>query len=424
MSRATVFALPGYRRLLAGRTLSFLGTALIPTALTLAVVKATGDAGDLGIVLAAEFVPQLLLLPLGGALADRVPAQRVAVAADLVRGAAQLVIGIELLSGAVRITDLAVLSGITGAAVSFGVPTMSPLLTAVVPPERRLPANSHFGVARGLALVAGPGVAGIVVVTAGAAWAFLLTAVLFAVAAGTLAGVRVGRRERPRTAVPFVRDLAEGWQEVRRRPWFWMSLCGHGVTNFAAGVLTALGPLIAVHGLGGEGVWVVIYQAGMAGMVLGAFVAPRLPVRRPLVAGSACAALYALPLVTFAVPVALGRCGGGYMGGRGGLQRRHAGGRRAQRALADDPPTALRSRSAGPRRFVRRAAVPVGAAARPRGRRAGRGAHGGGGAARGRRGPGGGGQPGGRRAARCPRVLGPPSFGYGGAISDMRSPTV
>lgn len=294
---------PGFRRLLLGRTLSFLATALVPTALTLAVINTTGRAGDLGLVLAAELVPQLLLLPIGGVLADRFPAQRVACVADLVRGLAQLGIGVELLLGVVRITDLVVLSAITGAGVAFGTPTTSPLVTATVPEEVRLRANSFLGVARGVALVAGPGVAGVLVVTVGAGWSFVLTTVLFIIGAGTLGGLRTAPREPNKNSSFFFRDLADGWQEVRIRPWFWTNLIGHGVSNLAAGVLMTLGPFIAVRQLGGEISWVLIYQVGMAGMVVGAFVAPWLRVRRPLVITSVCGALFALPLATFAVPM-------------------------------------------------------------------------------------------------------------------------
>ncbi|MFD5119514.1 MFS transporter [Streptomyces sp. NPDC058385] len=300
-----VFRVPGFRRLLVGRTLSFLATALVPTALTLAVIRATGSAGDLGIVLAAELVPQLVLLPVGGVLADRFPAQRVAFAADLVRGIAQLAIGAELLLGAVRIGDLAVLSAVTGAAIAFGTPTMSPLVAATVPQEARLRANAHLGVARGFALVAGPGIAGVLVVAVGAGWAFVFTATVFGVGAVTLGGLRTEPGQAKAHTPTFFRELAEGWQEVRSRPWFWTNLVGHGVSNLAAGVLMTLGPLIAVERLGGEISWVVVYQAGMAGMLAGAFVAPRLRATRPLVVTSVCGALFALPMITFAVPLAV-----------------------------------------------------------------------------------------------------------------------
>src|SRR5690349_20483818 len=100
------------RRLIFSRTNAALATALIPTTLTLAVVRATGSAAALGVVLAGELLPMLLLLPVAGVVADRFPAQRVVFAADLLRGAAQAAIGVELLRGPARIPELAALSAV------------------------------------------------------------------------------------------------------------------------------------------------------------------------------------------------------------------------------------------------------------------------------------------------------------------------
>lgn len=121
-------------RLLAGRTFAAFASALIPTTLTLAVVR-TGSAGDLGIVLASELLPMLLLLPVAGVAADRFPARRVVLAADLVRSAAQGATGVLLLTGPVRIPELAALAAVTGAGVAFGNPSARTLVAAVAPAE-------------------------------------------------------------------------------------------------------------------------------------------------------------------------------------------------------------------------------------------------------------------------------------------------
>jgi MFS family permease len=277
---------------------------VVPTALTLTVIKITSNADALGIVLAAELIPQLILLPVGGVLADRLPAKWVSFAADSVRGLAQLAIALELLLHVVNLTNLVVLSAITGTAIAFGTPTMSPLVRAITPEETLPRANGQLGTARGLALVAGPGIAGVLVVVVGGGWCFVVTSLLFFVGAFTICGLRVNPVASSRPEGSFLRGLADGWNEVRIRPWFWSNLVGHAVSNLAAGILMTLGPLIAVHRLGGETSWVVIYQVGMVGLVLGALVAPRLHVTRPLVLTSVCGALFALPMLTFAVPMA------------------------------------------------------------------------------------------------------------------------
>ena len=89
---------------------------------------------------------------------------------------------------------------------------------------------------------------------------------------------------------------------MRKRRWFWTNLIGHGVSNLTAGIFMTLGSLIAIRELGGEISWVVIYQCGMAGMVIGAFLTARLSITRPLIATSLGGEVFALPLASFAIP--------------------------------------------------------------------------------------------------------------------------
>lgn len=294
-------------RLLAGRTVAALATALIPTTLTLAIVRATGSATDLGLVLSCELLPLLILLPVAGVIADRFPPQRVVLAADLVRAAAQLGIAAELLAGLVRIPDLAALSAITGAGVAFGTPAVRTLVAAVVAGPERLRINARLGVASGLAQMAAPAMAGALILAVGAGWSSLLTSGLFAASALTLGGLRPERVAGRDRRGAFLGELRGGWTETRRHPWFLANVLAHGVWHLAAGFLLTLGPLIAVDHLGGATSWVIITQLGTVGMVAGVYAAVRLPIRRPLVAVAVGAAAYALPMAAFGVrmPVAV-----------------------------------------------------------------------------------------------------------------------
>ncbi|MFI6587833.1 MFS transporter [Embleya sp. NPDC050493] len=291
---------PATRRLLLGRTFAALATALIPTTLTLALVH-TGSGTDLGLVLACELLPMLLLLPVAGVIADSFPPHRVILAADLVRAGAQLAIGAELLAGPVRIPDLAILSALTGAAVAFGTSPIHTLVVAVVPESERLRVNARLGVAQGLAQVAAPAAAGTLMLAVGAGWSSLLTGLLFVGSAATFGGLRPERVVRKTERGPFLGELRAGWVETRRHPWFLANVVAHGVWHLAAGFLLTLGPIIAVDRLGGDRSWVIIAQVGTVGVLLGALIASRLPVRRPLVATSIGAALYGLPLAALAL---------------------------------------------------------------------------------------------------------------------------
>ncbi|MFF3647254.1 MFS transporter [Streptomyces sp. NPDC002181] len=309
---------PTIWRLLAGRTFAAFASALIPTTLTLAVVP-TGSAADLGIVLASELLPMLLLMPVAGVAADRFPARRVVLAADLVRAAAQVATGALLLSGPVRVPELAALAALTGAGVAFGNPAARTLVAAAVPAAGRLRVNSRLGVATGIAQMAGPAAAGAMMLALGAGWSSLLTGALFVASALTLGGLRTAPAPLARTRAGFTAELRAGWSETRRHPWFLANVLAHGVWHFAAGLLLTLGPLIAVESLGGAATWVVIAQVGTAGLLVGVWAAGRLPVRRPLYAVAVGASAQALPLTAFALRLPAAVAAGAFFAGMFGV---------------------------------------------------------------------------------------------------------
>ena len=62
-----------FRLLFLGQAISSLGDRLVPVALAFAVLDLTGSVTDLGLVLAAQTVPLIAFVLLGGVWADRLP---------------------------------------------------------------------------------------------------------------------------------------------------------------------------------------------------------------------------------------------------------------------------------------------------------------------------------------------------------------
>ncbi|MFF0433245.1 MFS transporter [Streptomyces sp. NPDC004327] len=309
--------LRSFRLLFVGRTLSLVGDAVIPAALALAVLKATGSTSALALVLACSMVPKLVLLPLGGVVGDRFDARAVALGMDLIRCVTQLIVGIQLLGATPSLTVIAAAGVAGGAAGAFAQPTSAPLVKGTVPAEGLQKANAAMAVASSASRVGGPALAGTLIVTVGPGWAFVLDAASFAVSAALLCAVRVTRVTAPgRRSV--LADLKEGWQEVRTRDWYWTSLIGHSAWNGAAAVLMTLGPAIALDRLGGDLAWAGLLQAGAIGLLLGSLLAHRVRPRRPVLAANLGLATYALPLLLLAYgapgPLVIGAYGIAQMG--------------------------------------------------------------------------------------------------------------
>lgn len=274
-----------FRLLFAGRAVSSFGDRLVPVALTFAVLDLTGSLSDLGIVLAAQTLPLVLFVLIGGVWADRLPRQRVMLASDLVRFATQGASALLILDGTARVWQLAALQAVYGMADGFFTPAANGLVPQVVPAEDLQPANAMLGLSENANLILGPAVAGVIVVGVGAGWGLAVDAATFVVSAAFLSALRV------ESAVQVVREketsvLAElraGWTAFSSRRWLLVSV-GYFTLMFAFGFSTfrVLGPVVAEKNLGGPGAWAAISAATGVGAIAGGLLALRWQPAYPL----------------------------------------------------------------------------------------------------------------------------------------------
>jgi MFS family permease len=272
-----------FRLLLAGRAISSLGDRLVPVALAFAVLDLTGSVTDLGLVLAAQTTPLILLVLFGGVWADRLPRQLVMLGSDCVRALAQAASAVLLLSGNAHIWQLVVLQALYGAAEAFFGPASTAVVAQTVPAEQLQPANAMLGLADNAASIAGPALAGVIVATASPGWGLAFDAATFLVSGAFLLALRIEPAEaQPRRST--LTELREGWRAFSSRRWLWASVLFF--TLYMALVYDpwqVLGPAVAKEHLGGAAAWAAISAALGAGAVLGGVAGlrwrPRLPLR-------------------------------------------------------------------------------------------------------------------------------------------------
>jgi MFS family permease len=78
-----------FRLIVASNVISLAGSAVYFVAIPFAVLEIGGSASEVGYVAVARLVPSIAFLPVGGAMADRLPRQRVMVAANILQALAQ-----------------------------------------------------------------------------------------------------------------------------------------------------------------------------------------------------------------------------------------------------------------------------------------------------------------------------------------------
>ncbi|MEU7559651.1 MFS transporter [Streptomyces eurythermus] len=115
---------------------------MAPIGPAFAVLRIGGGPGALGVVLAASVVPQILLLLVGGVVADRLPSDRVMVWSNVVCAVAEAAAALLLVSGTAKVWHLVAMSAVCGAAGAFFIPATGGIVVAVFPAELRHAANA------------------------------------------------------------------------------------------------------------------------------------------------------------------------------------------------------------------------------------------------------------------------------------------
>lgn len=242
-----------FRLLWFGQTLSYAGSAVFPVALTIALVKGIGSATDLGLVLASAAVGEGLFLLIGGVWADRLPRQKVMMAADATRAVAHVFLGVQIVSGQAGLTELMVASACVGAASGFFLPASSGLVASTVAPGLLQQANAFMAVSRRSAMLIGPAAATSIALTIGPGWAMVIDGGTFAVNVLTLSRLRIAHTAPQRDS--FLTELRDGWVEVRERTWLWTNFLAHGLWNLSRTAYFTVGAATVITGLGGEVAW-------------------------------------------------------------------------------------------------------------------------------------------------------------------------
>ncbi len=199
-----------FRWLVASSWVSNLGDGVAVAAGPLLVASLTSDPLLVALAALLQQLPWLLFGLHAGVLADRVDRRALVVAVDLARAGVLAVLVLALATGDVGIAAVLGVLVVLGTAEVFADTASGTLLPMAVPR-----ADLGIGNARLTAgtltmnQLAGPAVGGVLFV-AGAAWPFLVQAVLVALGAVLVSRMRLPAPARPAERASVRRDVAEG----------------------------------------------------------------------------------------------------------------------------------------------------------------------------------------------------------------------
>jgi MFS family permease len=276
-----------YRRLFGARTISNVGNGIMPIALAFGVLDLPGATPtSLSVVLAAQAVPLVIMLPIGGVVADRLGRARVIAVTDVVLSAVVFTVAALFFTGNATVPLLAGLSFVIGILNGLWWPAMSGLVPDVMGDDEHLqPANAYISVASNGGLIAGNALGGLLVAAFGSGVAIAIDAITFLIA-GLLVFTFRHVSKPNRSEESMFGDLAHGWRVFITFKWVWViTLAFSFIVMVLRGAEEVMGPVLALEAYGGASGWAVVLASMSVGLLVGAVLGSRIRVGRPMVFG-------------------------------------------------------------------------------------------------------------------------------------------
>ena len=272
------------------------------------------DAAAVGITMALQLGPQLVLMPVTGLIADRVNVRRMLMITQAAMGALALGLGAIVVAGIAELWHVYLFALLLGVVATVDAPIRQTFVAELVEKKYLTNAVSLNSVSFHTARMIGPALAGLLTVVVGAGWVFMINAVTFAGTLVALKAIRVSElREQPR-APRAKGQIRAGFRYVRGKPAIvvilvMVSIIGTFGLNFSIYIST----MTTIEFHKGAGEFGLLSSVMAVGAVVGALLSARQ--ERPRMRmiflasglfGVACAIAALMPsFETFAISLAL-----------------------------------------------------------------------------------------------------------------------
>lgn len=180
VSMFTALRTRNYRLWASGQIVSLVGTWMQRVAQDWLVLSLSdGNAFALGVVMALQFGPTLVLSMWGGVLADRYDKRRILIATQCVAAVLGLILGLLDVSGRVELWHVGLLALLLGCSSAIDAPVRQSFTIEMVGRESLPNAIALNSMTFNSARVIGPAVAGVLIAAVGTGWAFLINSASF-----------------------------------------------------------------------------------------------------------------------------------------------------------------------------------------------------------------------------------------------------
>jgi len=176
------------------------------------------DASALGIVMALQFAPQLLLLPWTGFAADHFNQRKLLIVTQAAMGVLALALGTLTVLGVIQLWHVYAFAFVFGSAAALDAPVRQTFVAELVGDEDLPSAISLNSTSFNAARMVGPAVAGVVIANVGTGWAFLMNGISFAAVLISMTLFRASEMRTNPRASRSANGFTAGFRYVWSRP--------------------------------------------------------------------------------------------------------------------------------------------------------------------------------------------------------------
>lgn len=262
-----------YRLYFAGQLISTTGTWMQSIAQAWLVLQITGSGVALGLTVALQFLPVLLVGAWGGLVADRVDKRRLLVGTQAAAGVLALVLGTVTALGVVQLWMIYVLALGLGAVNALDNPARRAFVVEMVGAEHVSNAVSLSSAMFMAARVIGPAISGLVIAGFGVSWCFFANGVSYSAAVIAFLAMRENEFFSVEPVPKRKGQLREGLRYAWSTPALRLVLVLTAVIGTLAFNFQVVLPLLAKQTFsGGADTLGVLYASMSIGSVIGALV--------------------------------------------------------------------------------------------------------------------------------------------------------
>ena len=259
-----------YRLYAIGQGISASGSWMQSVAQGLLVLKLTSSGSALGLVIALQALPVLILGPWGGVIADRFPKRHILYATQTAGGLLSLTLGVLVIGDVIQLWMVYLMGLLLGFIRVFDLPAQQTFVREMVGTEHLTNAISLTATLGNLARVIGPTIAGILVATVGLGACFIIDGVSYFVVILILALMRASELQPAPQVSRAKGQLIEGFHYVRSSPVLSNLLLMMAIVGMLTYEFSVILPLLSEFTLGtGSGGYAALTAAMGAGSVVG-----------------------------------------------------------------------------------------------------------------------------------------------------------